>query len=820
MPAHFLFDNPLALHSYINGEMPAIDTIHRGLFVEDWRNAPNTPDHYLKNRRTFVLSRDGDQTANSNTSLADTLLHVFHYLGHRYLEWTNGRLHVRENLFGEWQDLLPSVSPLLLQAYMVYVKAGPPPSSPPRRKEYIEKWLRPNFAATALPYPANPLLEGLIRREGLIEIHCHLNGSTECDYVWLDAVSEPVRFYQRINEPWQAGTWAGQYVREQIDQIEPGLSPFHIWQRLWASRTLRMQISKCLFREASPTANVLPLTLPVVAAITGGHADSKIVCKTPLHPATDSLWRADAYGELVLEAGFLTALFERLENDGEEALAHAFYFTLLTNALISKLTVQQIDQFGFDQFQKITLNEARTLSEKEYQRRFHQMDTTANGDIRHFEGRFAPKPSPAELRQLMQRIDKGFNAFKKHTLNTNRMELGLVCHFIKKPEDLQPAGCRQYRLRSSLTKAARAITATCDPARAPRLHQLLVGIDAASNELQTPPEVFASLYRAFRRVGQHQFTYHVGEDFVHLLSGIRAVHEAVRFLELCPGNRIGHGTAIGIEPVLWCKRVGDTVYLARGEHLDNLVFAYYRLMELPGLQHLTTHLADAIAELSREIYGDVFLPCDLWQAWALRNIDPLLAFNPYRQVHLLDPREREEELDLLKVRDRYPESWYLYKYYHGQVTDLAQVLKKWEQTIRVPSDIVPPEALRQLQEQELTQLVARRIAIESMPTSNLRIGFYRDLSEHHIFRWLGISSEKGVRPFVCLGSDDPGIFATSIRAEYCHVYRVLVERFEKPPTEALKVLDDLLRNADTFRFTPPLFLSPPPHSADPTRTYS
>lgn len=109
-----------------------------------------------------------------------------------------------------------------------------------------------------------------------------------------------------------------------------------------------------------------------------------------------------------------------------------------------------------------------------------------------------------------------------------------------------------------------------------------------------------------------------------------------------------------------------------------------------------------------------------------------------------------------------------------------------------------------MQDIQLQELIDKNIAIESMPTSNVRIGFYNDYSEHHLFRWLGLNQPDNCpKPIVCLGSDDPGIFATSLRAEYYHVYRVLTsKKFNQSPTEAIDTLERLHRNSERFRFTP------------------
>ena len=45
-----------------------------------------------------------------------------------------------------------------------------------------------------------------------------------------------------------------------------------------------------------------------------------------------------------------------------------------------------------------------------------------------------------------------------------------------------------------------------------------------------------------------RITVHAGEDFVHLLSCLRRLDDAVQYLCLEEGDRIGHGTALGLNP--------------------------------------------------------------------------------------------------------------------------------------------------------------------------------------------------------------------------------------------------------------------------------
>ncbi len=114
----------------------------------------------------------------------------------------------------------------------------------------------------------------------------------------------------------------------------------------------------------------------------------------------------------------------------------------------------------------------------------------------------------------------------------------------------------------------------------------------------------------------------------------------------------------------------------------------------------------------------------------------------------------------------------------------------------------------------MRELHTHGVVIESMPTSNVRISFYETCGDHHLWRWLGLTGRKGgagvemesgrtgneILPTVSLASDDPGIFATSLRNEYAHMYDQLIQRFNLPSHEAMGIIGKLADNARTFRF--------------------
>jgi hypothetical protein len=131
-------------------------------------------------------------------------------------------------------------------------------------------------------------------------------------------------------------------------------------------------------------------------------------------------------------------------------------------------------------------------------------------------------------------------------------------------------------------------------------------------------------------------------------------------------------------------------------------------------------------------------------------------------------QDEEAEYDELNsAKEKSERVFKIFRRYHS-----PEVRSRYHKIQSFPADFVPAQLLRLLQDAVLNALVERQVVIETLPSSNVRISFYEDFSQHHFLRWLGLNDgSKGPRPRVCIGSDDPGIFACSLRGEYIHVLR-------------------------------------------------
>lgn len=388
---------------------------------------------------------------------------------------------------------------------------------------------------------------------------------------------------------------------------------------------------------------------------------------------------------------------------------------------------------------------------------------------------------------------------------TRDLKAGLIFHFIKKADHFKARKhdliipCRHGELRRKVWQQAIDIRGAH---RSRRYGRYILGIDAANSELNARPEVFAPAIRwlrasscqpvdpvyatLIRRFEPNEprslgLTFHAGEDYRHLLSGLRTVDEALQFLDMGPGDRIGHGLALGVPYETWCRRVGGEVAMPRGEWLDNLVWLRQKLAVDPGrFGRLLFAIDDRIHRLAREIYGHLqgalnHDPTDwqlLYLAWTCRHQNPLL----YDRLDDLFPSPRANTLSFYEQA-----ALTLWRAYHRD----PRVRIRHDEPERVLLNDLDMshwhEAITWVQDELPRELRQKRVAIEINPTSNLCIGPLHGMIEHPVFRWHPPeTTDAAIRPAILVGSDDPGVFGTELAFEYAVLSRAAEERGATP----------------------------------------
>ncbi|WP_431262464.1 hypothetical protein ACQ859_20275 [Roseateles chitinivorans] len=97
-------------------------------------------------------------------------------------------------------------------------------------------------------------------------------------------------------------------------------------------------------------------------------------------------------------------------------------------------------------------------------------------------------------------------------------------------------------------------------------------------------------------------------------------------------------------------------------------------------------------------------------------------------------------------------------------------------SVETQDSLFTPFVYLRLQQALMRRVAERRVVIETLPSSNVRISQYERFEEHHALRWIGAAGHvrEGDTPImVSLGSDDPGIFAGNLKGEFYQLYAVL-----------------------------------------------
>lgn len=747
---------------YVQRERVTLKDIERSLMLIERRNDSHIPDHYY---------RLGQRKSFGEIYYISELFTVgLRHLANEYLELRNGIIYVKAERMNGWQMMLPYMPPLLLDCVLLWqnqvLEDG-------KEMEYIHEHLLPNIAYTAYPSPFIPQLEDFLREGGLTDLHMHLNGALETDLAWQDFLRNPLEIKKELED-----AYGNEKVKEQYEQSSLLADPEKFYRLLRIASVLRA----LLFGYAYGVD------------LTGGKIDGtfddllqKVAEEKPFngaffrHPMEQVVGRdiKPQYMEAVLYVKILQMLALQPEND---VLAGLFHYYLLILGLVNKMMVQQPTSYGFEEFQKITLNGLREYSEKQdYSLRFKQMSGKQLRNIRLLEGRFSPKDSLVKNEILLSNILEGWKLLRKQqaTIGVKESQLELVAHFIKKADTKPDMYIRHKKLREDIDYRADLLIQQFR--NNDDLAKAVVGIDAAASEFDAPPEVFAPVYRKLRKAGFHHFTYHAGEDFFHVLSGLRAIYEAIIYLDLQRCDRIGHATAAGVPVGLWHENIGDKMLIRQGEYLDNLIFAYHLISEKGNveLKSLLPMLSLKIDEYSYEVY-DKYYPVSIhMKAWQERYKDPL---DVVRNCTVTETGDKPIDIYVMYHRSDY--------------------CSRYDKIIEVGTfDVLNEQQLTELQLLLLKEMHQREIVIETLPTSNVIIGNHHDFSTYHIYNWYQWKKDGKSLPPIVVGTDDVGIFATNIYNEYSNIYCQFLYNKGRNSDEIVTFLKELDANARHYAFT-------------------
>lgn len=523
-------------------------------------------------------------------------------------------------------------------------------------------------------------------------------------------------------------------------------------------------------------------------------------------------------GERVLMYNALRMIYsDGISQREQRDFANLFYLYILIKTNFRREMIQANGRYGFknfakyqdrkdiifDRFSEYNL-EAKNLSINE---------GIKNCNVSSLEARLTPKDTCcAQCRKIYETDRSVLFLQDKKNLEKGKINRDIakewfyVMHFPKFPDSLKSLRsgkklpfCNHPRnsdVRKTSKKQAKAM------AMAFEKHNWLCarirGIDACTFEIGCRPEVFATEFRFLRgfvlangtetgRLGTNTLrpdlhaTYHVGEDFEDIIDGLRAIDEAVTFLEFCPGERLGHAMALGVDVRKYYDLKKHWIILKKQDYLDNIVWALTKskMLNISLNSALKQRLYDKASELIEEIYQTNIQICDYYNSWQLRGDDPYLYRFGYFDEEGYKSRfmYKANNMTAQYCRSR------ILSYHHPQKykalrsnNKLAKLYSRYHfdsevkergshrESIHISDDDVRmAEVLQAGMRQELAQ---KRIGIECNPSSNVLIGPFELYRQHPIFTFYPPKGESRIAQFVSVNTDDQGVFDTSLEEEF------------------------------------------------------
>lgn len=715
--------------------IPSVQTLYQRTRRKARSYNPYLPDYIYQNRFDYeenTMKKYGKQ----EMTLSSYLCSGIRMLADKYLYYQNRHLYVKKEMHEEWMELVRICPPLIICAAF-FVEDF---KNNQNKVKFINQILMEQFSETAQRIPYCFELENIIRKESkLRDTHIHLNGSTETDVLWWSQIGRVEKWINsfrhnyyydgKVMYQYEQNNW---FPKDFFDSLRKG-------KQIIDEIGSYITTNDSIFRES-----------------------------------WQFYYPYNNYPVLVKGAYFYLSILVQIEL-GNELLARKFHHLLLIISGLHQMVVQQRTQKGFTQFQMIPNNDIRWLHESNsYKMRFEQLlHDTDFCFLEYLEGRFAPKRSKEENIIQIKKITTDFKTIINNIDDKYREKscLGLVAHFIKMEDKSQPFDERHRILRKDIADKSIALI-SAQHYLSSQNQMSLVGIDAAANEMDAGPEVFAPAFRWLKRHWKQypsdlRQTFHAGEDFVHLLSGLRMMYEAVEFLDMKQGDRIGHGTAAGILPSLWLERIDSKLYIKKGEWLDDLLLVYKWISDYScpyeSLRSKLPLISDEIYKLSKEIYSEAYSIDELYQGWSYRKYNPAFYLKK-EYAYIKDTLD--EQLKIKIDMQQHQSGTHLFELYHYDKT----VKKQYQELMLLHNNLFTAKELYQIQNLVLDHIAKKGIALEVPISSNLCISFYQNLDEHHIGRWIKGSSDYNLLvPAIVLGTDDPGIFMTNIYIEYARL---------------------------------------------------
>lgn len=545
----------------------------------------------------------------------------------------------------------------------------------------------------------------------------------------------------------------------------------------------------------------------------------------------------DLKSEISSQSNILNSVFNRLEKSlnlnkiNSTVLERLFYEKIFRKLIANSLNTFQLNLFnfyiwgactfkfelnqdnvgmGFQKFKhyeevKDTLVDDNDLIYKSVFEKYYE-----EGVVKKIEFRIAPKSS-SQINKLIDNLNKineeVYNQIKKkkagEKLNLSLIEYGLIIHYIKRSDLAQDPVWDKFGRHSKMiyeiNKASHDVSEVLERQANSLRSSLLfntsrkkkvVGIDAANTEIGCPPEIFALFFRKHRSisdpVGGINFTFHVGEEFKALESGIRNIDETIDYFEYRRGDRLGHALALGILTDEYYKKKRYKIVTSLQDYIDNIVWLYGIYSEKNYFNERYILLLTAMYEkykhyLFKNYVDFSFTISDYLQSMKLRSDNPShyknskeVASTKYMlrkkefsiNSYEFNNKNPEHETAFLNINARLLHYHYIFSeslISNGRNTIEYTVNKEWMELVSGAQKIMKKK------------IIDKGIIVEANPSSNLKISSIQQFSELPLLAMNSflLREDGNQNVSITINTDDSAIFQTNLSNEYSLIARSL-----------------------------------------------
>ena len=474
-----------------------------------------------------------------------SLFHLLYTFGHRHLAISQGMPICRYRHLLSWQEVTRQLGEdILTTSYLAQtdLNVGLPAE------------LRTNYQWAAYLHHDNEALNQLMRKE-VSELHAHLKGSTlNFELSWLSLMNQVCGRHDSFKK-----------LAEHTVMVNPlrrGGAVRDLYMLITIAASIRLQLYQMLNKQPTVHDDAQNLYNQLVAIESSDYAAHErrqlqaeidvVRHQYAYHYMKGSQREVPDYAIPACQQGLLTVLtgerwllyqmFHRVYDEGfKNAYSQLlFYIYLHIKTLFRNEIIQTNPQIGFHNFSVYEQRKDLFIPDGSVYDRLTTL--LALGTFleekpgkRYMEYRIKPKNTADDNYSKLFQMEKELNN-NLYGVNADEWQHALIYHFIKaQGQRYSQATPRHHGLRHEVKHQAKSICTLHKEESS--LCNRIVGIDAANSEILTRPEVFAQAFRYLRRESSLHtkrptlgMTYHVGEDFYDIASGLRAVDEVIHYL--------------------------------------------------------------------------------------------------------------------------------------------------------------------------------------------------------------------------------------------------------------------------------------------------